>query len=529
MLKHSFCIVILVILAVCAPPPPLSAAPLSAPIPTQEPKAHLSQAEAESFSDALDTLATQGHIAIVAEGVPLVPHPAKKDIPDLTVAVPLSQAVAEIAAAYDYDVQKPNRVFILTKRYTSPKELPSVTLEECQLAFRDVLTLLNKFSPQFDEASDNNSQRGAVRAFFGSLSPAQLQAVQVKTLHYAELTPEQQGIVRRIFLYGFVQSPADTVSSSENLLRFAPHSVLTGRDGNYTGLLIQNTIPSNNSRYYRPLWGDAKFTSLSEPRPPLLLPLPGAVSQPAEPEPKTLKKIVGLLPHTGLPPVVDTALQDKPVSVAGLNSVSSSEVLSALAVLYDLHVGVTEAGAPELMRRSFTTNISLQDLPQSVWAIVPAPLRRAVHQEEALPAQDQPGAATAPVFEFEQRMQRQELLSTLRNEAEHQVVVGLQPQFRNQGLGAHIPVKTLNEATQRALAVALSGGALQELLSSFTGKIKQNVIDCLDDMNDILVYTVPSETAVVHGQAVPSLYFEGTNPYTHQKIGLGGVMFGNTP
>ena len=531
MFKQGCWVVAAIVLAIYASQLPLGAAPVFAPAAvSQEPTVALSKAQAGSFTDALDALAAQGHRAIVAEGAPLVPHLAKNDVPDLTAGVPLSQAVAKIAAAYDYDVQKSEGVFVLTKRYTDPKDLPGVTLEECKLAFGDALTLLDRFNPQFDEAKDDQSERGAVRAFFGTLSPSQIQEAQAKTLHYRDLTTEQQEIVWRISLFAFVQFPADEIEEAEHIIDYAPKSVLTGKDGDYTGLLIQNTQPTDKTIfYYRPLYSPGRLTASSVPLLPVLLPTPKATDPPPAPEPKTLGEVVGMLPHTGPPPVVDAALQDKPVSVAGLSYTSSNSVLTALTVLYDLRISVSDAGGPLLTRQILTTDDSLQDLAENVWDTVPISLRRATHQEEALPSQGAPKNPPGVYLSFQRRMERQDMVNALRAEAEHQVLVSVQPQFHSQGLAAKIPVKTLSKAARCALAVALSGKAVQALLDNFTGQTKQNAMDCWKDTDDIVVYTVPSETATIHGQLVPSLYFTGTNPYTRQQFSLGGVAFGSSP
>ena len=126
---------------------------------------------------------------------------------------------------------------------------------------------------------------------------------------------------------------------------------------------------------------------------------------------------------------------------------------------------------------------------------------------------------------FQQQMGSRRLLPALWGEAVHQVLVGVQPQLRSGGLSVRIPVKALDGTTRSALTVALTVSALEILQSGFTGQIKQNVLDCLDDMNSILIYTVPGEAGIIGGQTVPSIYLEGTDPYTKQHIGLGGGRF----
>lgn len=516
--------------ALAAPP---EAVPVAAP---QRSLVHLSLAQSASFSDALDALAAQGHVAIVAEGAPLVPRLPKKDTQDLTAPLPLPEAVTKLAASFDYDAQEQDNVYILTKRYTDPKEMPCVTLEECDQAYKDILTLLDPFNPNFEGANEGHSQLHAVVTFFKSLSPMQLQGARAKTLRYGELGPEQQKMVESIFLYGFVQFPADKLQDTVRVLDYAPGSVLTGKDKGYNALFIEAPTQTNKSlRYFQSLEGGV--TPLDRVQPTLLLPKQAETGGPSAP--MTLEAVVALLPHAGPPAVVDTPLKDKPVSIAGLSNVSAMNVLRALKVLYGLRIGASDAGGNKLLRQIIPPTDTLRDLGPNVWSLLPVSLARALHSEEApagpaIPTGENKAEDPAEAFRrssaeadrrFRQQMGSHRLLPALRTEAVHQVLVGVQPQLRSRGLSVRIPVKALDGATRSALAVALTVSALEELQSGFTGQINRNVMDCLDDMNSILIYTVPSEASVIDGQIVPSLHLEGTDPYTKQKIGLGSDQF----
>ncbi len=526
-------IILLIVLTLQSTGASFAAAPESVPAAAQQmPLVHLSLAQSGSFSEALDALAAQGHVAIVAEGAPLVPRLSKKDTQDLTAPLPLSLAVTKIAASFDYDVQEQDNVFVLTKRYTDPKEMPCVTLEECDQAFKDILTLLDPFNPNFDEASDDHSQLNTVITFFHSLSPKQLQEARTKTLRYGELGPEQQKAVESLFLYGFVQFPTYKLRETVDILDYAPGSVLTGKDKGHNALFIEARVPADKSlRYYQPLGGGV--TSSNEAQPTLILPKQAETGSPPVPAPMTLETLVGLLPHTGPPAVVDTPLKDKPVSVAGLKNVSAMDVLLALKVLYNLRIGASDAGGNKLMRQIVPPTASLRDLGPNVWSLLPVSFIRAVHSEDAPTGQapplgenktENPAEANR---RFQQQMRSRRLLPALWGESVHQVLVGVQPQLRSGGLSVRIPVKALDGTTRSALAMALSVSALEILQSGFTGQINRNVVDCLDDMNSILVYTIPAQVSLIHGQTVPSIYLEGTDPYTKQKIGLGGVaLFG---
>jgi len=537
--QYLSCISLLLVLTLQSTGASFAAAP--EPVPSaaqQKPLVHLSLAQSASFSEALDALAAQGHVAIVAEGAPLVSRLSKKDTQDLTAPLPLSPAVTKIAASFDYDVQEQDNVFVLTKRYTDPKEMPCVTLEECDQAFKDMLTLLEPFNPNFDEASDDHSVHTTFIKFFNSLSPRQLQEARTKTLHYGELNSDQQKMIESVFLSGFVQFPSYKLRETVDILDYAPKSVLTGQDKGYNALFIELPMSYDRSlRYYHPLEGGV--TPLKEAQPTLILPKQAETGSSPVPAPMTLEAVVALLPHTGPPAVVDACLKDKPVSAAGLSNVSAMDVLRALKVLYNLRIGASDAGGNKLMRQLPPPTDSLRDLGPNVWSLLPVSFLRAMHSEEAPPspapsigenkAENPAEAFRRSQAEADRRFRQQigshRLLPALWGEAVHQVLVGVQPQLRSGGLGVRIPVKTLDGTTRSALTVALTVSALERLQSGFTGQIKQNVLDCLDDMNSILIYTVPAEAGMFRGHIIPAIYLEGTDPYTKRQIGLGGGRF----
>lgn len=549
--RQSLSFIILLVLMLQSTGASFAAAPEAVPdAARQKPLVHLSLAQSGSFSDAIDALAAQGHVAIVAEGAPLVPHLPKKDTQDLTSPLLLSLAVAKIAASFDYDVQKQddaNDVFVLTKRYTDPKEMPCVTLEECDQVFKDILTLLGPFNPNFDEASDEHSQHVAFITFFSSLSPRQLREVRTKTLYYGELNSDQQKMIESFILYGFVQTPTYALRDALDLLDYAPGSVLTGTDQGQNALFIEVPMPADKSRHYYHLLrgGGGRVFAPKAAQPTLILPsLPkqGEENAPAAPAPMTLETLVGLLPHAGPPAVVDAPLKDKPVSVAGLGNVPAMAVLRALKVLYNLRIGASDAGGNKLMRHILPPTGSLRDLGPNIWSLLPVSLIRALHSEEAPPGPAPPtgedkaeNKAETPaealqrgqeaMQRFQRQMQARRSLPALWSESVHQVLVGVQPQLRSGGLSVRIPVKALDRTTRSALAVALSVSVLEDIQSAFTGQRNRNIMDCLDDMNSILIYTVPAEAGIIHGQTVPSIHIEGNDPYTKQHIGLGGSMF----
>lgn len=82
-----------------------------------DPVVHLTNVTAiTDFQGALDALAAQAHVAIVAEGRPLNPH-VSDDLMNSVADATVGQAITKIAAFSDDDVRRQkNGIFVLTKR-----------------------------------------------------------------------------------------------------------------------------------------------------------------------------------------------------------------------------------------------------------------------------------------------------------------------------------------------------------------------------------------------------------------------------
>ncbi len=533
----------------------MSATPASAQDATQtapqsagaDPLVHLSPRQASQFQTALDALAKQAHVALVAEGAPLTPRLAGKAVPDLTADAPVGQAVTRLASAYDYDAQRVNGVFVLTKRYTDPLDLPCVTLSECCEAAQDVCSVLDAFSPNLVtswNADGPDGQRDVVVKFFATLSAGQLQAAQAGTLRYGSLLPDQQTLVQQLFFYQYAQMPSEDAHWVVDKLEYAPRTVLTAQnDSGTTGVFIEVPSPYDaTKRLQLPISG--KLTLPGQPQPDTPpLPTPGA--DPAAPVGTTLQSLVaGLKPVHDQQPLVDAALQDKPVTVAGVTNAASMDVLRALVALYGLRIGAAESGAPKLERPMFAPPTDARQIGPAAWGVLPVSCLRALHGvgdghrvEIPAPPSSPPASAGPPDVAAlraaaEAWVQQMSHLDTpspipaaLQQSACRRVQEAMQPHLRQDGPRARIPIASLDAHGKAALAALLMAGLMLELQNDFTGLPKQNVLDCMDDMDQTVISTHPGEAAQIKGVTIPSLYLEGTDPYTHEKVGLGGVRF----
>ncbi len=513
----------------------------AAPLPSPMPLVHLAPSDARQFQRAMASLASQAHVALVAEGVPLKPALSAAEAVNLTAEMPLDQAVSKMAAAYDYDTQHQGNVFVLIKRYSDSHDLPCVTLAECRRAADDLSDVLNVFNPNFATsiyANGPDGRRDAVVSFFESLSPAQLQSAQNKTLYYGSLAPSQQTIIQKLFLYQYVQSPLDEVKGAINYLDYTPQSAVKARnqDG-YSGLFMEvPNLYAGGPPNLLSLSGG--LTPLDRPQPSMVRALPLASADAVPLQPTTLRKLTsGLKPVNGKLPLVDVSLADKPVTAAGIDNAETMAVLKALAMLYGLDLEAPVGERPRLKPHAVLLPTNLREIDAAVWASLPVSYVRALHIAPAaasIPAKPsvstpaKPSAAVAALPDWPNQLRLMQLPMSIQQEANSRLLLAIQLPLKKQGLSVRVPVKSLGSSTQAALAISLMTRLIATLHDGFSGSPHQSVLNCVDNMNQTVIYTVQGEDAHFGSQDVPSLYLEGTDLDTKQHVGLGGVRyFGN--
>ena len=524
-----------------APPvaaPPASAQSAASPKSALDPLVHLSKAEAGQFQAALDALTGQGRVVLIAEGAPLIPKLLARNIPDLTADAPLEAAVGKIALAYDYDMQRQGKVFVLTKRYTDPKDLPSVTLEECDKTFRDVARVFDAFNPHFPASVRQDNNQVQITAFVATLSPVQEQAMRAKTLRYGVLSSDQQALLMKLFLYQYVQMQCGGNQGVPDLLGEVSKSALMGQDKDGChGLCMEETNPEDGSHYLSPLSGST--TPLGQLQPAMIL--ADAASAPM-PMVTTLGQVMdGLKPVTGETLTIQKGLRAKRVTVAGLENAPSRAVMKGLAVAYGLHIGVTETGpvATQLERPPVSAPNSLRDLSAALWATLPAPLVRAAHvgiilgdtfddAKTPLPgSQGSTGSAQHLRGQVPDKTQVENTSKALQEEAIHRLVVALQPQFRKGGLDARIPISSLDEEAHNLLAVTLTMHLVPSFCDRYRGWADKCVFNSLDNMNQTIICGKPEVDPNNKGEKVYSLFMWGVDPTERgQYICLSGTGSG---
>lgn len=353
----------------------------------------LSRQEVSVFQDALRAVSMRAHITIVAEDSPLRPRVFGKApvIPPNTSAV---EALGKIADAYDYGISRVGLVFVLKKRYTDPRDLPAVTLDECTQSLRDVAQALDAMNPDpMVDSSRFSHQR--MQELVASLSTEQIQAMQAKTadagLPLASLNSFQQNAFRQFVGNLYLGASDDSIHSALGYLRQSPQITLRVQKihrnlhrsarttaGTETQTWTQETVLGYDAVDVLPQPNFHPFTDLppapDDPTPPLTeaRPAPGSGAEGYT----TLEKAVSFLGTGSKKSAVDAALRSKPVSVYGMGWVKPDALLSALADVYGLRVGEDDKGRKTLSRPLFILPLTLADLPNAVCRAMPQPLLR---------------------------------------------------------------------------------------------------------------------------------------------------------
>jgi hypothetical protein len=192
----------LVFLSFCGPVGQDACAQATIPPAASEQKTTLSAADL--FSKDLEILSKRLGVAFVAEGQPY-PLPSSGPVPTLSEKLSQADAVQEVANYFDYSAVRQGDAYLLTKRYTSPEDMPDVTPEECRLGLKSILTLVTPLNPHYPPGTGAGEPRAQIAHM---LSPEQLERLAKDGVPVSELTPEQHKEVWKLALYGYIQTTA---------------------------------------------------------------------------------------------------------------------------------------------------------------------------------------------------------------------------------------------------------------------------------------------------------------------------------
>ena len=357
---------------------------------------HPTAAQVGDFRKALVVLAEHGHVAFVAEGVPLHPLLSPQDATKLVMSASLDDDVKAVAKAYDYTSERRGNLFILKKCYSDPDDLPALTWAECEHSIEEMRRISDPFNPHVLRSqivkgtTDGQAQPSnpLLDPLLASLTPDQLDAMHRGKLPVSSLSPEQQGLVRRLVYYLYIQEPFVALDLElSHFHRTGQEAVLIRQDLGTSKQVLGYKLPMKAGSLI-PLYPLSQFNGQEDAFGLVLFPASMAPTG-SDPTDPGLAPVQAIHAQTladavvDLGPVrtaVDPAIAAKPVTLAGLQNAQADEVLRALADVYGLRLS-NDPTRPALMLPSAPMPSSVEGLPSALRQTLPDPLARAMHMD----------------------------------------------------------------------------------------------------------------------------------------------------
>ena len=384
------------------------------------PPLRLTTTEAGEFHQAVMALAEQGHVAVVAEGVPLHPHLSVQEAAKLEGPLSLDDAVKAVANAYDYSSQREGNVYVLKKRYSDPDDLSVLTPAECSHALALLQQVAEPFNShslvtkiQFLAPPGPHLRRDQVRildppvdAFVASLTADQKADMEKNKLFVSSLSQPQKALARQIRLALYVQTPMDLIALLLPLSEQARQSAIfcwqnTPSAQHVFGYALLEKRGDQSVLRFHALshsTGSEDFNSYSfDTQPAGPDPTdPGSIShQPETGAAQTLADaIASLNARSGgaIHANVDPAVAAKPVTIAGAGNASAGQILQALADVYGLRLVNSTPGGPATSTLTLPDILppsELAELPSSLRQAFPEPFARATHLDKIVADEQQ--------------------------------------------------------------------------------------------------------------------------------------------
>lgn len=419
------------------------------------------------FDRAIRVVADQGKIAIVAEGLPVLPKFPPEDVPAETMT--LGAALAEIARRFDYEalpVKANSVVFPMQKRYTQPIDIPCVTPEEWALAVKDMTDILRPFRPDPPIVSNETF----VKEFARSLSAEQSEQLKSGGLPVASLSEQQKGQTLRLVLvnYGIRYNIFEGMTPffrrmTKMDVGFGKHDGLTVLNFGVVGDSSQSLFEGGTPFKSHDDGSDIDLSGLTK----------GEANLTKWKADRSIQALLSrLAPRSEVPQMADAALEQKIVTVAGERNAAPPEILRAIAAIYGLRV-LTETGADGKSRLRLTRPrrpqpADLSGVPKALYAALPEPyfryLQVAITKKEERTGRGVQGYLT----------RRQDRTRDALRVAVVALRQSLEERAAREGLTAEVkrgakryPLKTLGVGEQSAFALANSGSILPEFISAF--------------------------------------------------------------
>jgi len=333
-----------------------------------------------------------------------MPTTKTEPVPSLQEKLSPEEAVREVADYFDYAVVHQGKVYLLTKRYTNPEDLPEVTAEECRIGFRAIAKILTAFDPKFPNSSVGYPVKEDIVRM---LSPEQMDRVGKSGLPVSELTPSQHAEMWRWALSFYLQvemdkfardyprvenrNPADPVfhwvtvmdiqalgydmrSEQLNRVMFIPVS-----EPNRISVAPDGTL-SRISNYSIPKSATASHPDPTDPA-HLSEQIKLFLDNKKSPHSQPISQVIAALNARAADHIVykvNAAYAAKPILLVGTDTLPTDVVMRALASVYGLRMDRNTDGSLFLTTPVMFEATHLSDMGRALRSAVPAPIYHAL-------------------------------------------------------------------------------------------------------------------------------------------------------
>lgn len=349
-----------------------------------------------AFSEALSVVCRRWHVAIIAEGRPVIGPKDPQNV-SFDPSSSIGSTVRLVAASYDYSVVDHNPVFVLQKRFTLHHDLPDLTLEELAYATATIDQILSAFNPAYPASDPAGSPRGI--ALKNALTQQQIAQLAQSGVPVSSLTEAQRAEVWRFAMSFYLQSAADRANLAARIASELAANRASFRWTNFNGrdefgFEVMCGLPSGPS--FQPL--SNPDTLIVQPRGAVVRlgfgaagsPQPADGSSPNqedEDEVKTdeqssgdtLSSVVARLTTKdshNYTLSVFRAYRSKSVTVAGESNVDASHLMAGLAEVYGLTLRRDASGGQIITHADPPPVSDLTEALRAIQAVIPVNIYR---------------------------------------------------------------------------------------------------------------------------------------------------------
>ena len=194
------------------------------------------------FDRVFANLSQKYHVSLICESRPLLLTPKDAEAAKALEQVlshpnsDVDEQVKAVAAAFDYQATRADRgkdktLFLLTKRYTSPSDLPEVTLEEADTSFRNILRATQRF------ASQDSGPSGLIVKLLTGAAPEQ-RALFAKGIPASDLSAAQKSVAWELASSGEAGIPLSHIQTVGNRLAGLRRGTASLGTSDYAGLTL---------------------------------------------------------------------------------------------------------------------------------------------------------------------------------------------------------------------------------------------------------------------------------------------------